>query len=383
MPVRSHSLPDLISRPKDLEALVELLLAEPVIGVDTESNSLYAYQEQVCLVQFSTTAADFLVDPLALVDLQPLAAIFANRQIEKVFHAAEYDLICMRRDFGFVFANLFDTMWAARVAGREAIGLSALLESEFGVSTNKRFQRADWGKRPLPKEMLEYARLDTHYLIPLRNQLYDELVSSGRWELAQEDFQRMERLYARENLNGNHPDCWERINGTRDLNPQQMAILRELCRYREEIARLYNCPVFKVMSDSTLVSIASACPVSQAELESLPGISQRQARKHGPALLKAVMDGLNSPPIEPETPLRPDQDYLTRLDLLRTWRKEQAQKMGVESDVVLPRDLLLEVVSRAPRDEQELQSLLKDVPERYVRFGDSLLGVLSKTYRRR
>jgi ribonuclease D len=370
--------PDLITQMPDLRRLAEHLLDQSRVGVDTESNSLYAYQEQVCLIQFSTQQADYLVDPLSLDTLAPLADLFSNRRIEKIFHAAEYDLICLYRDFGFEFANLFDTMWAARVAGREAIGLSALLEDEFGVIVDKRYQRANWGKRPLSAEMLAYARLDTHYLIPLRNRLYHELENCGRLDLAQEDFLRMERLYQRSSLNGTPPDCWVRINGTRDLNPQQMAILRELCEYREVVARRHDRPVFKVMGDSTLVSIASACPVSLPELESLPNVSARQVRQHGDELLQAVREGLNAPPLEPEPAPRPDPNYLNRMDAVRTWRKELAQSIGVESDVVLPRDLMLEVVSAAPRSREEMDRILNEVPYRRENFGASLLKAVQE-----
>lgn len=370
--------PDLVTRASDLRRLAQHLLQQPVLGVDTESNSLYAYQEQVCLIQFSTHQSDYLVDPLSLDSLSPLEPIFSERHIEKIFHAAEYDLICLHRDFGFEFANLFDTMWAARVVGREAIGLSSLLESEFGVKANKRYQRANWGKRPLSQDMQAYARLDTHYLIPLRNRLHRELEASGRLQLAQEDFQRMERLYERSTLNGRSPECWERINGTRDLNPQQMAILRELCQYREDIARHRDRPVFKVMGDNTLVSVASACPVSLEELESLPEISERHVRQHGSALLEAVKEGLNAPPIEPEPPSRPDPAYLSRMDAVRSWRKERAQSIGVESDVVLPRDLMLEVVSQAPHTPEALEQILGEVPFRLKNYGADLLRAVKQ-----
>ena len=130
----------LITRQTGLRRLVERLADEAVVAVDTESNSLHAYREQVCMIQFSTLHEDFLVDPIALRDLSPLAPIFENSQIEKVFHAAEYDLLCLRRDFGFHFNNLFDTMAAARILGREEVGLGALLEAEFGVHLDKRYQ---------------------------------------------------------------------------------------------------------------------------------------------------------------------------------------------------------------------------------------------------
>jgi len=168
-----------ITQPAALEKLARRLARHSILGVDTESNSLFAYREQVCLIQFSTSDEDALVDPLALDDLSPLADIFASPKIEKIFHAAEYDLICLKRDFGFSFANLFDTMVAARILGWEEIGLGSILKAEFDVQLDKRFQRANWGKRPLAAELINYASRDTHYLIPLRDRLWSDLQRQG------------------------------------------------------------------------------------------------------------------------------------------------------------------------------------------------------------
>jgi ribonuclease D len=128
--------PVVVTSPPQLEALLDELSAQSAIGVDTESNSLYAYHERVCLIQCSIPGADYIVDPLAGLDLSPLARFFANPGVQKVFHAAEYDVMCLKRDFGFRFANLFDTMWAARIlinATNVTIGASA-----------------PWSRRPWP-----------------------------------------------------------------------------------------------------------------------------------------------------------------------------------------------------------------------------------------
>lgn len=377
----SSHLPDLISSPDDLKSLVGLLSSQAVIAVDTESNSLFAYQERVCLIQFSTQSEDFLVDPLALEDLSLLGPVFANREIEKVFHAAEYDLLCLKRDFDFRFANLFDTMWAARILGWKEIGLGAVLNQEFGVRLEKRFQRANWGQRPLSAEQLNYARRDTHYLILLRNRLLKELEQTRRLELAREDFLRLERINEREPSTNGPVGCIERINGTRDLSPQQMAVLQALCNYREQMARKMDRPVFKVIGDKSLVSIAAACPVSVGELESRRMVSPRQAQLFGDGLVRAVLGGLKAPPIKPEySAHRPDNGFLTRLEAVRSWRKETAHRMGVESDVVLPRDLMLEVVQKDPRNLEELRQILADVPWRAERFAGSLYTVLCNAY---
>jgi len=157
-----------IDTPKGLNQLITTLTNQKVIAVDTESDSLYSYFEKVCLIQFSTSQTDYLLDPLN-VDIAPLADLFADPSIEKIFHAAEYDILSLKRDYNFTFVNLFDTMLAARILGWKRYGLGSILEEQFEVKLDKRFQRYNWGQRPLSRQALDYARLDTHYLLRLQN----------------------------------------------------------------------------------------------------------------------------------------------------------------------------------------------------------------------
>lgn len=372
-------LPDpiFIARPAALQRLANALTKEPIIAVDTESNSLYAYQEQVCLIQFSTSKQDFLVDPLSLKDLSPLAKVFRSPKIEKVFHAAEYDLICLKRDFGFDFANLFDTMIAARILGRDGVGLGILLEEEFGVHLEKRYQRANWGKRPIPAHMLAYAQLDTHYLIPLRHRLRSELKEHALSRLAKDDFGRVTAVDGRGTGN-NKKSCW-RINGVRELDGMQAAVLKELCEYRDRVARKIDRPLFKVIGDRTLLAIAEACPRSIEELKGIPGMSRRQLDRHAYELLDAVERGLIAEPIYPPRSPRPSEEFLNRVEALRTWRKRTAREIGVKSDIVLPRDLLYTIAEQDPQKEDELAKLMKDNPWRLEHYGGQIMYVLAKS----
>jgi ribonuclease D len=371
--------PILITRQEALQNLADLLSFETIIAVDTESNSLHAYQEQVCLVQFSTPHNDYLVDPLALEDLSPLRPVFENERIEKIFHAAEYDVYCLKRDFSFEFRNLFDTMLAARILGREEIGLGALLEGEFDVHLEKRYQRANWGQRPLPAYLLAYARMDTHYLIQLRNRLRAALLEAGKWSLASEDFRRLTELEPNGKANEDPTaGCW-RVSGAYDLNPQQVAVLVELCRYRDKVARNLNRPLFKVMGDATLLAIAERAPGDLEALSELPGMSRRQIERHGKALLAVVQRGLESDPVYPPRSPRPSEAFLDRVDALRRWRKETAEQMGVKSDVVLPRDLMTAIAEHNPRNMEDLGGVLEGVPWRLKNFGGQILEVLAET----
>ena len=366
-----------VNREPAFRQMVEKLAGFPSLSVDTESNSLHAYQEQVCLIQFSTADVDYLVDPLALPDLSALGPILANPLIEKIFHAAEYDLICLRRDFNFQFANIFDTMAAARILGRPAVGLGSLLEAEYGIQVNKRFQRADWGQRPLPPELMAYARLDTHYLLSLRNRLRDELAANGRLPLAEEDFQRMARFYS--SGMPDEPETIEsfwRISGAQDLTPQQAAILQALASYREERARAADLPPFKILNNQVLLAIAQSGPRTPADLKNLDVLTPRQLNRFGDGLLQAVEKGLRAVPVRRPAGKRPDERFLNRLEALRNWRKQAAQAMGVESDVVLPRDLLYALAERNPREESQLREVLQGTPWRLEHFGAEITRVL-------
>ncbi|UCD98496.1 MAG: ribonuclease D [Chloroflexota bacterium] len=377
MDTSSLPKPILITRPEAMDRMIKRLSGETILAVDTESNSLYAYQEQVCLIQFSTPQEDFLVDPLALDDLSPLGSLFADPKIEKIFHAAEYDLISLKRDYRFKFENLFDTMLAARILGWQKIGLGSILKAEFDVDLNKRYQRANWGRRPLPPEMMDYARLDTHYLIPLRYRMKSELKSNGRWSLAKEDFARLRYVNGRDPQNQPEP-CW-RVRGAYDLAPQRAAVLLELCRYRNQVAKSINRPVFKVISDQALLTIADACPRSEIELIEISALSAKQHQRHTDGILRAVRNGLKSEPVYPPRTPRPDEQYLARLEAMRNWRKETAKAMHVKSDVVLPRDIMHTVAAQAPENYQQLAALMEQVPYRLDRFGDQIIAVLSES----
>jgi len=360
--------------PKQLSELAKRLSRKVFLGVDTESNSLHAYKERLCLLQFSTDKEDAVVDPLAVNDLAPLAGIFANTKIEKIFHAAEYDLIVLNRDYGFPIVNLFDTMIAARTLGRKKVGLGNLLEEEFGIKLEKKFQRADWGERPLRRELLEYARMDTHHLIELRDKLKAELEARDRWELAKEDFERLPQLIRA----GSEPaeqDVW-RIKGARDLNPRQAAILQELAKYREAKAAAADVPLFKVVGDSTLTTIAAARPKTPGDFKGIEGMTPGQIQRHGKGLLDAVKRGEQAPPLRRPKRSPYDEAFVARLDKLRAWRKNAAKEMDVESDVVLPRDVMQAAARANPKSLTELEPILASVPWRKRQYGEKIIETL-------
>jgi ribonuclease D len=367
--------PVLIQDTASLASAVTALAAEPALAVDTESNSLFVYRERVCLIQFSTPRRDFILDPLRLPDLTALAPLFANPRQQKIFHAAEYDLICLKRDYGFAFANLFDTMVAARTLGWPQTGLATLLEKHFGVRLNKKHQRANWGRRPLTPEQLDYARTDTHYLFGLRDLLLAELAAAERAEEAQEEFERLARLKAEPELPDARP-FW-RVSGARDLTPRQASILREVYEYREQQAERSNLPPFKVMSDETLLQIARLAPEDKAALATVMGMTEGQLQRHAAPVLEAVQRGLAAPPLRPPKPVLEPEPVRERYEKLRRWRKAKALERGVESDVILPREALWEVARAAPRTLAEFDHCAHIGPWRRQAYGTELLKLLA------
>ena len=362
-----------VGHPNLLQQMIGDLSAQPRVAVDTESNSLHAYREQVCLIQFSTPEKDYVIDPLALDDLSLLGPIFENPNIEKIFHAAEYDLICLRRDFGFQVSHLFDTMHAARVLGYPFVGLDNLLAEKFQFEMDKRHQKADWAVRPLTSAQLDYARLDTHFLFDLRDLLEAELEGKGRLEMAREDFVRACKVeIPKEKLNGS---SWKRFSLRKDITPRELTVLSELCSSRDHIAERMNRPVFKVISDALLIDIARNLPEKDVDLAGL-GLSARQIHLWGSELLEAVKRGTVAPLVEREQPRRPTDATLRRLEKLKNWRKKAAIALGVESDIVLPKTYLNFLAENPPRNIKELQSMMRDSPTRFSKYGEQLMRLL-------
>jgi ribonuclease D len=366
--------PQLIKTKADFNKAIKDLQSQPRIAVDTESNSLFAYKEQVCLIQLSVPDVDILLDALQLTDLKPLGTLLGNRKIEKIFHAAEYDIICLKRDFGFEIRNIFDTRVALKTLGVLRTGLGNVLEDQFGVKVNKKWQRANWGQRPLPAELLDYARLDTHYLLPLRDMLAPRLKEEARWDEAKEEWDRL-AMYQPSN-NDFDPDRFWKINGARKLDPQQAAVLQEIFLYREEQARRLNRPPFKVIGDKTLLEIARALPSSEDSLSDLPGMTSGQLRRYADGLLDAVEKGREAnPPSRPKTE-RLKEPIASRYKKIHFWRKKKAEKRNVESDVILPREIVWDISHGNPQSLDELQQLMKPLEWRFRTYGVEILQLL-------
>jgi ribonuclease D len=369
-----------------LAKLVETVQQEERIGLDTESNGFHAYFEKVCLVQVATSAADWVIDLIA-VDLKPLIPLLADPRREIILHAAEYDVLCMKRDYGLTFGRIFDTHAAAKVLGIERVGLHNLLEDELGIKTTIDEQKSDWGRRPLSPQQLEYAFADVQFLFALRDGIAAKLAAKGLEREAQAEFARLTAKEPR--VREFDPEAWQRMKAARTLDGRGRAVLRELFLLRDRRARDLNRPPFKVLSDLFLSEVARRLPKTEEELLRVPGVSAGGLKRVAEGVLEAVRQGLSSEPLaKPKAagapngrwrkggPGAPPPEVEERFERLRAWRKTRAEARKVEVQVIAPNAVLMAVARIAPDSLPALGAVEGMDPFRLEQYGAEMLAVL-------
>ncbi len=351
--------PEIITTAAALEDLVQRISREPLLAFDLEADSLHHYQERVCLIQLSTPAESVLIDPLALSDLTGLAPVMADPSVRKIFHGADYDIRSLHRDFGIEVCNLFDTMIACQFLGEKEVGLAAVLKKRFGAELDKRYQKADWSKRPLAPEMIQYAVEDTRLLIGLYRQLYDELLAKGRLGWVEEECGLLSRV--RTAARSDSP-FFLRFKGASGMEPRTLAVLEELLSFRDERARLRDLPTFKVLGNETIRELALKRPRKAADLGGTPGLTPKLMERYGEGILNAVAKGLAVPPERlPQFPRLPrrvrERLQEERLQKLKEWRERKARELGVDAGI-LANNALLETLSETDVKRLEEATIL-------------------------
>lgn len=368
-----------IDSPEGVERMAAAMEKEPIIGLDTESDSFHHYQEQVCLIQAAIGGRDYLLDTLAVRDLSPMRKLLADSRREVVLNGADYDVVCLKRDFGIRFGKIFDTALGAQLLGYPATGLSALLSRHFNVEVSKQHQRDEWFRRPLTESQMRYALNDIRYLIPLRNRIRKELEELNRLEWAEEEFALLtHREWNREPF---QPESFWRIRGSRDLRPREQAVLRELAVMRNERARAINRPPFKVISDHALKEIALKHPRSTRGLKKIRGVSDLMIRRFGREILEAVRQGLALPekslPVPPRGERRPgDPAASKRLELLKRWRKQKASELQLDPGVLAPLSTLKAIARSGATSLKDLGKIPDVSKWRTREFGREWLEVM-------
>lgn len=363
-----------IDKQQPLDKALETIAAQPVVAVDTEADSLHSYFDKVCLIQISAASSDLVIDPLAGVDLKRFGELLANPAITKVLHGGDYDLRILNRDFGFVTANLIDTMICAQLLGYEAFGLAALLERHFGVKVNKAHQRADWAMRPLTAEMLEYAAMDTRYLIALAQRLRNELTALGRWAWAEEEFSRLETVRYREIPDDE--EGWRKIKNIGNVDRRSLGVLRDLYTWRDHLARNADRPPFKIIGNDAIVEVAKEKPQIIGDLSKLKSVSQYHRTRYGKAIIDTVKHAMSIAETdlpernEPKAWIR-DKALERRVEQLKRVRDRIAKDLKLDPGVLAPRHILTAIATTKSLDVPAMRNWQRAV------LGRALLSALS------
>ncbi|MFI5278851.1 MAG: ribonuclease D [Gemmatimonadales bacterium] len=340
-----------ITNPEELAALARQIAGERLLAVDTEAASFHRYVDRIYLIQLSTRTQTAIIDPLTVGDIGTLGAVLADPNVETIFHDADYDLRTLDRDYGVRARHLFDTRIAAQLLGEPAIGLAALLEKYMHVTLNKKHQRADWSRRPLTRDMLDYAAMDTRYLPVLRDELRRQLDGLGRLSWALEEFTRLESLrYTATSANG---DSYLRIKGARALSRRGLALLRELAHWRDAVAAELDRASFRVMPNEALLALATSPPASRDLLKAVPGVSPKLVDQRADELFDALNRGQAVP--EKDLPKFPrgerrasDPAFDKRVEYLKTVRNAAAEHQKLDPGVLCPRGTLEAVAGVKP-----------------------------------
>ena len=329
------------------------------IALDTEGASFHRFIDRIYLLQISTRQASAILDPLRIGVPEGLGSLVEARDVEVVFHDADYDLRLLHQDYGWRVTNIFDTRVAAQLLGIRVFGLAALLERFFGVKLDKKHQRADWSMRPLTSGMLEYAAQDTEYLLDLRDRLGNELSKLGRTTWAAEEFARLEGTRWEEE---DPRDAFLRVKGARDLTRRQLAVLRELVIWRDELARTVDRATFRVVSNETLLEVARLSPSAKAQLGAVKGMPRGILESRSGEMLAAVQRG--AAVAESQLPRFPraqrwerDPDFDDVVARLKSVRDAAAERLELDPGVLCPRERLEAVARRRPASVEELAEI--------------------------
>ena len=373
----THSYLMIDSLPK-LEKFADRLENQKIIGVDLEADSMYHFKEKVCVIQIGTQQITAVIDPLQIKDLAVLKPVFGRGDIQKIFHGADYDVRSLYRDFRINVNNLFDTELASRFLGFKESGLEAVLKKRFNVSLNKKYQRKDWSKRPLPEDMVAYAAKDVTYLVPLAKSLHRELRDKGRLSWVEEECTYLSRVRPPSTDSG---PLFPGFKGAGKLGPRGLAVLEALLQLRKKIARQQDRPLFRIIGNKSILTLAEACPQSMGKLLKTGALGDKQIDRYGEAVIAAVKKAMQIPAKDlPKYPRKtaPNVPAIVakRVKELRNWRDKKAKKLGIDPAIICTKALISAIAVQRPLTPGNLVKI-KDLKNwQATEFGSEIIEIL-------
>lgn len=349
------------------------------IVVDTESDSLYHYHQKICLIQVGTEAGSaYLLDPLEGFQVEALRSLLEDRALTKVFHGADYDIALLKAKAGIGIRNVYDTMIAAKFAGRTEVGLQATLRDELGLTISKGNQKDDWSARPLSEAQVQYALTDVRHLLEVMAKQREVLEGMGRLPWVVEECEALESLSGLPDK-AEPREVFRDVKGAGALSPRALAIFRELIACREDIAAELDLPPFRVAINEALMSVAR----SEKDMGRDGLVNNIRRREYTDRFHQALRDGLGVTEDELPKLVRGRRIELPlaqqrRVSALKDWRKAAAPRIGLELSLLLPQRLIDKVAEQNPTDRAGLSTIEGLRQWRVNVFGDEILKAIGK-----
>jgi ribonuclease D len=375
--------PRLTTTASDLEQVLDAARTAPLLALDVEGNGLFAYRARLCTVQLAWTAAESIevaiIDTLA-VDPSPLAGLLGESGPTKVLHDLSFDARLLL-EAGVRLGNVRDTSVTARMLGRRATGLAALLAIELQIDISKSMQQHDWSRRPLGPREIAYLSTDVIHLAKLDEKLRAE---AGRLDIEQEvDDECRSKLASALGPAAPGRPPYLRIRGAEALDAAGLAVLRRLVELRERIACARDLPPFKIVSNEVLLEVARRRPTSVTDLAPLWKGPLPSTPGAAAGFVEAVTLGLADGKI-------PDADRelcgglpsahgtarRTKEKRLSAWRRAEAASRGVDEQVVLPGHCLKGLAAVEPITLTAVAEVPGIGSRRLFRYGATILALL-------
>jgi ribonuclease D len=378
MPRRRKDSNLMIDSISKLEKLAGRLNKQKIIGVDLEADSMYHFKEKVCMIQIATQNDTAVIDPLPIKDLSVLRPVFRRADIQKIFHGADYDVRSLYRDFRISVNNLFDTELACRFLGYRESGLEAVLKKRFKVRLNKKYQRKDWSKRPLPEPMIAYAAEDAKYLLPLAISLQKELKHKGRLSWVEEECTYLSKVRA---ANTDSGPLFPGFKGAGKLGPRGLAVLEELLQLRKKYAKQHDRPLFRIIGNKAILALAEMRPQSLKRLQKTDVLGAKQIDRYGKEIIAAINKAMQIPVRDlPRYPRKtaPHVPAIVakRVKQLRAWRDDLAKQLQIDPAIICTKALISAIAVQRPLTAGSLLKMKELKNWQATEFGSDIIEIL-------
>ena len=367
-----------IESESELKNICDDLLKEKIIGVDLEADSMYCFKEKICLIQIATDRQAFLIDPFELKEISPFLKVLETKDIIKIFHGADFDIRSIDRDYKARVNNLFDTEIACRFLGIKERGLAALLKRNFNIDADKRYQKADWSKRPFDKGMIDYSIMDVAYLTKLYTIILQKLENKGRFSWAKEEFEIQEQVRYK---NNHSSPLFKRFKGAGKLDARSLAVLENLLELRMQIAQKKDQPLFKIISNASITTLYINKPETIDQILEIKALSKRQVDLYGSFCVQAITKAMELEdeqlPLYPRTK-RAKRDFKVekRIIRLKKMREKLSISMGIEPGFLLNNALISSIALQKPANSAQLLNIEHVRHWQVENIGENILEAL-------